>query len=128
MDFNLFNNEYNDKELAVLNNKKAYNTIHKLFSGDYKYHGQPIIMSEYGGIALNSDKGWGYGKQVTDENEYLKRFESLTKAIRKTDYIAGYCFTQLTDVQQEINGLVDENRKDKFNDEIINRINNINSN
>ena len=120
------NNEYNDKELAVLNNKKAYNTIHKLFSGDYKYNGQPIIMSEYGGIALNSDKGWGYGKQVIDEKEFIKRFESLTDVVRKTDYITGYCYTQLTDVQQEINGLVDENRKEKFSEDIINKINSIN--
>ena len=83
-------------------------------------------MSEYGGIALNSDKGWGYGKQVIDEKEFIKRFESLTNVIRKTDYITGYCYTQLTDVQQEINGLVDENRKEKFSKEIINKINSIN--
>ena len=120
-------NEYNDKESAILNNQKAYNSGHTLFSRGYKYRGQPIIMSEYGGIALNSDKGWGYGDQVLDENEFLKRFEGLTEAIRKTDYITGYCYTQLTDVQQEINGLVDENRNDKFSDEIIGRINYINS-
>ena len=125
-DADLLYNEYNDKELAVLNNQKAYNTIHKLFSGDYKYNGQPIIMSEYGGIALSSDKGWGYGKQVIDENEYLDRFAKLTKVIKNTKYICGYCYTQLTDVQQEINGLVDENRNDKFSNEIINAINSIN--
>ena len=126
-DADLLYHEYNDKDLKVLNNLKSYNTIHKLFSGNYKYHGQPIVMSEYGGIALNSDKGWGYGRQVLGENEFIKRFESLTKAIEKTSYITGYCYTQLTDVQQEINGLVDENRIDKFNTEIINRINEINN-
>ena len=126
-DSDLLFNEYNDEELAVLNNKKAFSTIHKLFSGDYKYNGQPVIMSEYGGIKLNSEKGWGYGTQVSDENEYLKRFEGLNEAIRKTPYITGYCFTQLTDVQQEINGLVDENRKDKLSDKIISKIYKINS-
>jgi hypothetical protein len=90
------------------------------------YIGQPIIMSEYGGIALNAEKGWGYGKQVYDEDEFIERFENLTDAIRKTKYISGYCYTQLTDVQQEINGLVDENRIDKFSDKIINKINIIN--
>ena len=125
-DANLLYNEYNDKELKVLNNKKPYNTIHKLFSGNYKYNGQPIIMSEYGGIAMNSDKGWGYGKQVVDENEFIKRFESLTRVIKKTPYIIGYCYTQLTDVQQEINGLVDENRNEKFSNNIINEIKKIN--
>ena len=83
-------------------------------------------MSEYGGIALNSNKGWGYGKQVVDEKEFIKRFESLTDAILNTHYITGYCYTQLTDVQQEINGLVDENRKEKFSDEIIHKIKSIN--
>lgn len=122
----LLYNEYNDKDLDVLNNKKAYNTIHKLFSGNYIYNGQPIIMSEYGGIALNSDKGWGYGKQVKDESEFLDRFERLTNAIRKTKYICGYCYTQLTDVQQEINGLVYEDRNDKFCSETINKIVSIN--
>ncbi len=125
-DADLLYHEYNDKDFMVLNNLKPYNTIHKLFSGNYKYHGQPIVMSEYGGIALNSDKGWGYGRQALDENEFIKRFESLTKAIEKTSYITGYCYTQLTDVQQEINGLVDENRIDKFSPEIIRKINEIN--
>ncbi len=126
-DANLFYDEYNDKDLMVLNNMKTYNSSHKLFSGNYKYKGQPVIMSEYGGIALTSDKGWGYGKQVIDENEFIKRFESLTSSIEKTNYITGYCYTQLTDVQQEINGLVDENRIDKFSTEIISKINEINN-
>ena len=123
----LLYDEYNDGELAVLNNKKAFNTTHKLFSGDYKYSGQPVIMSEYGGIKMNSDTGWGSGNQVRDENEYLERFKGLTDAIRKTEYMTGFCFTQLTDVQQEINGLVDENRNDKFSIDVIKNIYDINS-
>lgn len=83
-------------------------------------------MSEYGGIALNSDKGWGYGEQVKDEEEFIIRFRELTNAIKSTKYISGYCYTQLTDTQQEINGLVYENRRDKFSDKIINMIKEIN--
>ena len=75
---------------------------------------------------INSDKGWGYGKQVSDENEFIARFESLTNVIKNTNYITGYCYTQLTDVQQEINGLVDENRKEKFSNNIVDKIRNIN--
>ena len=123
----LLYDEYNDGELAVLNNKKAFNTTHKLFSGDYKYSGQPVIISEYGGIKMNSGNGWGYGNQVRDENEYLERFKGLNDAIRKTAYMTGFCFTQLTDVQQEINGLVDENRNDKFSIDVIKNIYDINS-
>ena len=119
--------EYNDEELAVLNNKKAFSTTHKLFSGDYRYSGQPVIMSEYGGIKLSLSEGWGYGNSALDETEYLKRFEALNEAVRKTEYFSGYCFTQLTDVQQEKNGLVDENRRDKLGDEAIKRIYSINT-
>lgn len=122
----LLYNEYNDDNLDVLNNRRAYNTIHKLFSENYVYNGQPIIMSEYGGITLNSDKGWVYGNPVKSEKEFLDRFEKLNDAIRKTKYICGYCYTQLTDVQQESNGLVYDDRNDKFSSETINKIASIN--
>ncbi len=122
----LLYNEYNDENLNALNNRRAYNTIHKLFSENYVYNGQPIIMSEYGGITLNSDKGWVYGNPVKSEKEFLDRFEKLNDAIRKTKYICGYCYTQLTDVQQESNGLVYDDRNDKFSSETINKIASIN--
>ena len=81
-------------------------------------------MSEYGGIAINSDKGWGYGKQVKDEKEFIERFSKLTQVIQSVPSISGYCFTQLTDVQQEINGLMDEERNYKIEPSIIKNINN----
>ena len=125
-DDKIFYEKYNDKELSVINNKISHNGKHRLFSENYIYSGQPVIMSEYGGIALNSDKGWGYGSQVKDENEFITRYEKLTSAIKNTKYISGYCYTQLSDVQQEINGLVNENRHDKFSYEIIDKIRKIN--
>lgn len=125
-DGNLLYNTYNDEELGVINNKIEHNGKHKLFSQNYTYNGQPIIMSEYGGIALNSDEGWGYGKQVKNETEFIQRFEDLTNAIKNTKYISGYCYTQLSDVQQEINGLVDENRNKKFSDNVIDKIKKLN--
>ena len=118
----LYSNEYNN----IINNLQEYNSKHKLFAEGYQYEGQPIIMSEYGGIALNSEKGWGYGKQVRDENEFLERFSSITNVIKNIPYIVGYCYTQLTDVQQEINGLVDENRNEKFSSKITEKIKKIN--
>lgn len=125
-DGNLLYNTYNDEELDVINNKIEHNGKHKLFSQNYIYNGQPIIMSEYGGIALNSDEGWGYGKQVKNETEFIERFKDLTNAIKNTKYISGYCYTQLSDVQREINGLVDENRKKKFSDNVIDKIKKLN--
>lgn len=109
----------------VLNNEEAYNGKHKAFAESYSYNGKPIIMSEYGGIAINSEKGWGYGKQVRDEKEFIERFSNLTKAIQNVPNISGYCYTQLTDVQQEVNGLMDEERNYKIEPSIIRNINNI---
>ncbi len=95
-----------------------------MFANGYKYEGQPVIISEYGGIAINSKEGWGYGKQVKDEKELVERYTKLTKAIKNIPYISGYCYTQLTDVQQEINGLMDEKRNYKIDFNIIRNINN----
>lgn len=81
-------------------------------------------MSEYGGIAIDSEEGWGYGKQVKDEKELIERFTKLTNAIKNIPYISGYCYTQLTDVQQEINGLMDAERNYKIESNIIRDINN----
>ena len=112
-DDELLYQEYTDKDMKILNNLKEYNGKHKLFAKGYKYEGQPVIISEYGGIAINSKEGWGYGKQVKDEKELIERFTKLTKAIKNIPYISGYCYTQLTDVQQEINGLMNEKRGSK---------------
>lgn len=57
-----------------------------------------------------------------------KNIEELTNTIKNTNYITGYCYTQLSDVQQEINGLVDENRNDKFSNNVIEEISKINEN
>lgn len=123
-DEKLLYQEYIDKDMKVLNNLKEYNGKHRLFADGYKYEGQPVIMSEYGGIAINSEEGWGYGKQVEDEKELIERFDKLTKAIKDIPYISGYCYTQLTDVQQEINGLMDSERNYKIDSNIIRNVNN----
>lgn len=114
---------YKEKIEKILNNEEIDNKRHKIFAEGYSYKGQPIIMSEYGGIAINSDKGWGYGKQVRDEEEFIERFTNLTQAIQNMPQISGYCYTQLTDVQQEVNGLMDEERNYKIEPSIIKDIN-----
>ena len=50
---------------------------------------------------------WGYHDKVSDEEAFFQRFESLMKAIRRLPYCRGYCYTQLTDVMQETNGILD---------------------
>lgn len=117
-----FLERFKDKE-KVVNNDIAFNKHKHAMAKGYEYNGQPIIISEYGGIAFNSDAGWGYGDQVKNEEEFLERFESITQAIKDIDYICGFCYTQTTDVQQEVNGLLTEDRKPKIEMEKIKKIN-----
>ena len=99
----------------------------KIICDDNAYLGQPLIFSEYGGIAYDKDsKGgnWGYGDGAKSEKEMLERIKDLTKGLKNT-YFQGFCYTQLTDVQQEVNGLCDENLNPKFDEESLKAIFNI---
>ncbi len=95
--------------------------------GREKYQGQPYFVSEYGGIWWNpgqkDDIGWGYGERPKSKEEFLERYEKLTTALLDNPGICAFCYTQLTDVEQEVNGLYTYDRKPKFDPEIIRRIN-----
>ncbi|MBO7273573.1 MAG: beta-galactosidase, partial [Clostridia bacterium] len=77
----------------------------------------PVFMSEYGGIRWVMDEdnaGWGYGASVLSEDEFFARLEGLTDAILENEHFFGFCYTQLTDVEQEQNGLLTYDRRFKF--------------
>jgi hypothetical protein len=57
---------------------------------------------------------WGYGKSVTTEEEFFARLEGLTDSLLENPRIFGYCYTQLTDVEQEQNGVLTYDRQFKF--------------
>lgn len=78
--------------------------------------GQPVMLTEFGGLSIHPKMGkawFGYATAQSDE-EYLAMMKSLFDAIYESTDIAGFCYTQLTDTQQETNGLYDENRKLKL--------------
>lgn len=81
------------------------------------------MISEFGGIAFAGEDGWGYGNAAADREAFLKRFDELTTSIKKLPNVVGYCYTQLTDVQQEVNGLMDMERNYKLEPEKIREIN-----
>lgn len=80
------------------------------------YRNCPTFVSEYGGIrwAPAEDKGWGYGKAPLTEAEFLDRYARLAKVILDNPRMGGLCYTQLTDVEQEVNGLYTYGRQLKF--------------
>ena len=93
------------------------------FAKGYVYSGQPLILSEYAGIASSADKGWGYGDKVSSKDEFHKRLYGLTKTVLELPHMQGYCITQLTDVEQETNGLFTSERKAKLSVDIYRKIN-----
>ncbi|MBR3928818.1 MAG: beta-galactosidase [Clostridia bacterium] len=98
--------------------------IYDQFKGRQHYTpGLPVFVSEYGGIGWNPDgKGWGYGTGPKTEAEFIARYKGLTDALLDNPNLMGFCYTQLTDVEQEINGLYYYNRTPKFDPEIISAI------
>lgn len=117
-------NRYTLQKEDILANKRVHSDYKTPFANGYSYKGQPIIISEFGGIAFNNDdSGWGYGNKVKTEKDFIARFDSITTAIKKLPYVCGYCYTQVSDVQQEINGLMDIERNFKVSVDAIKEIN-----
>jgi beta-galactosidase/beta-glucuronidase len=82
------------------------------------YRGQPFFVSEFGGIwwrpGSQDKKSWGYGKRPRNLEEFYKRFEGLCGVLLDNPHMFGYCYTQLTDVYQEENGIYNFDRSLKF--------------
>jgi beta-galactosidase/beta-glucuronidase len=78
--------------------------------------GQPVMLTEFGGLSMHPKTGqawFGYATAESDD-EYLAMIKSLFDAIYESTDLAGYCYTQITDTLQETNGLLDENRNPKL--------------
>ncbi len=89
------------------------------------YEGQPYSVDEYGGTfwtkehatrepAGNNRNRWGYGKSAEEVEELIGK---LTLILTDHPNIAGYCYTQLTDIEQEVNGVYTYERELKFDAE-----------
>jgi len=97
-----------------------------MFADGYGYQGQPILVTEFGGVkyAPESDlaRSWGYCEE-NDLEAYTEKYAELTRAILDSPLIQGYCYTQLTDVENEENGLLTYHREIKIPLDTIRRIN-----
>ncbi|MBX4146870.1 glycoside hydrolase family 2 protein [Paenibacillus lautus] len=101
--------------------------VYNSFPNRQQYEGQPYFISEYGGIWWNPDqkdeKSWGYGDRPTSEAAFLTRYAGLTNVLLDHPMMFGFCYTQLYDVEQEVNGLYTYDRRPKFDPDVIRRIN-----
>ena len=71
-------------------------------------------------------KAWGYGNAPKTEEEFAARYEGLTDVLLSHPRVCGFCYTQLTDIEQEQNGLYFYDRTRKFSDGVYDRIRKIN--
>jgi len=91
-----------------------------------EYEGQPYLVDEFGGIKWvpsaeqrYDESSWGYGDDPKTLEAFYERLEGLVDAILSYDHTCGYCYTQLTDVEQEQNGIYNYDRTEKFDMERI---------
>lgn len=97
-----------------------------LFAPGTTYSGEPLLVTEYGGIGFRKgqqERGWGYGNLAASEEELLERYRASTEALFASPLVQGICYTQLADVEQEINGLLTYDRKPKVDPALIKAIN-----
>ena len=93
-----------------------------MFAKGHSYQKQPVVLTEFGGIAVSEDEsGWGY--TAIGRSEFLKEYSRIIDAVYDSDLLCGYCYTQLTDVEQETNSLLTDTHQYKFDPEKIKEIN-----
>jgi hypothetical protein len=99
----------------------------RLFARGSKYRGQPIVLSEVGGFLAipadvppeERDRLYTYYASFERPEELLEKYRDLMKGIAQLTFLAGFCYTQLTDIEQEINGLLTYDRQPKVPVEAI---------
>ena len=122
-DYNVFKENY-DKLFKE-------NELYDRFPDRQHWKGEPVFMSEYGGIrvelrdenAENTKEAWGYGNAARSLEEFYERYDGLTTALIDNPKMLGFCYTQLTDVEQELNGIYRYDRTEKFDAERLYKIN-----
>ena len=79
------------------------------------------FVSEFGGIRmkLKDGEGWGYGKETDSVKDFVNRYKTLVDALLDNPKITAFCYTQLTDVEQEQNGLYTYDRVPKIAPELL---------
>ena len=92
-----------------------------LYVPGHHYQGEPVLVTEFGGVAVaGGDDVWGYHR-AAHADDLLDRYRALVTALTQSPHVRGFCYTQLTDVEQEANGLLTFDREPKADPEAIRR-------
>jgi len=91
-----------------------------------QYEGQPYMLDEFGGLPWIPEEeratSWGYGSNIDSLDDFYAILEREIDAIQACPAIAGFCYTQITDVEQEKNGIYRYDRQPKFDTERLRKI------
>ena len=115
--YDVHNYEQNVEKFADCYKNLTVDGTVKDFCGNRQHYDgkQLFFVSEYGGIRwTDNEDGWGYGQGPKTREEFLTRLKGLTDVLLDNERMFAYCYTQLTDVEQEQNGLYTYDRKPKF--------------
>ena len=91
---------------------------HAGYDPGYGYRGEPLLVSEFGGIGISGQGGWGW-LEVDDPDQFVDLYRGLVGALMDSGPVQGFCYTQLTDVEQERNGLLTFDREPKVDPDRI---------
>lgn len=124
---------YNDGKLFAPPRWEVHLPTRNIGFNDVKYtdqyrfpdydHKIPYLIDEFGGIKWNpaqqlqsaQNTSWGYGDAPRTIDEFYTRLEKQVEVVLSlSEQIWGYCYTQLTDVEQEQNGIYYYDRTPKF--------------
>ena len=111
----------------ALNTEPVY--MHFADTESAAYHGEPCVADEYGGVKYipegrrpYAENSWGYGTDPLTAEEAERRIAALTECLVRHPKVAGYCYTQLTDIEQEQNGIYNYDRTPKFDEKTIHAV------
>ena len=115
--------DYDDQPERIARRYRADEVLPRLFKRErpggrmlvlegHPHGDQPLMLTEFGGIALRRDGTWGYSV-ATGAEDFARRFRELMSTIRRLGLFAGFCYTQFTDTYQEANGLLFADRTPK---------------
>ena len=76
------------------------------------------MVTEFGGLRMAGSGGWGW-LEVADAHEFLKAYRGLIDGLMDSGPVQGFCYTQLTDIEQEQNGLLTFDRVPKLDPDLI---------
>jgi beta-galactosidase/beta-glucuronidase len=94
---------------------------HAPYDPGFGHRGEPLLVTEFGGVRLAGSGGWGY-LDAGDAGDFERTYDGLIRSLMQSEIVQGFCYTQLTDVEQEQNGLAAYDRTPKVDPARLRRI------